>query len=90
MFPILAIDDEIIPIAAILMGSAVGITALIARSYHRTRAAAYVAHLKDLMIQRGMTAEEIERVIRAEPGGTGGRSPQRALRERTQRDAWPS
>lgn len=88
MIPILASDEELIPIVAFVIGGAVGATAIIARAWHRVRVAAYQAHLKDLMIQRGMSAEEIERVVRAEPNAPG-RSSESTPRPR-RADSWPS
>lgn len=86
MSPILAVDEEIIPIVGFIIAGAVGVSAIIARAWQRVRVAAYNAHLKDLMIQRGMSGEEIERVIHAEPGA--GRSSDSPRQHR--RDSWPA
>lgn len=47
------------------IGGAIAITAIVVSQWRATREAAYNARLKQLMIERGMSAEEIERVVQA-------------------------
>ena len=49
----------------------------IGRQWRRARVAAYNARLKQLMIERGMSADEIERVLRAEGQPAEGRRSRR-------------
>lgn len=67
MYSLLACDDGPIAMAAIVFGSLmimfVAGTAL--TSWRRGRTAGYEAKLKQLMIERGMTADEIISVIAA-------------------------
>lgn len=62
-------NETIVISLLILAGAACAITvvAVVARHWHRGRVAAYNACLKQLMIERGWSPEEIERVLRA-PG----------------------
>jgi hypothetical protein len=46
------------------MGAIIVFTWIIANQWRRTREAAYNARLKQMMIERGMSAAEIERVIK--------------------------
>ena len=39
----------------------------IATNWRRSKEVAYAARLKQLMIERGFNADEIERIVRAEP-----------------------
>ena len=63
-------DSEVAVVTTISVMSA-ALIGSIAYQWRRTRVAAYNARLKQLMIERGMTADEIERVISAD------RSPHR-------------
>lgn len=78
---LLASGDEMVTVMFLFCGTAVAIAITVARAVRRTREAAYNARLKQLMIERGMSALEIEQVIRAQPedgqrlrarGGNGG------------------
>jgi len=55
-----------IAMASIMVTMTVAIVWIIAHQWRKTRVAAYNARLKQLMIERGMSADEIERVLRAE------------------------
>lgn len=61
-------SEEMIAILATGAGGAVAISAIVASQLRRARESAYNARLKQLMIERGMSADEIERVIRSGPG----------------------
>lgn len=65
---ILASSDDEIAIAAFVMGGLVGLVSIVSHQWRKHREAAYNARLKQLMIERGMTADEIERVVQAAPG----------------------
>lgn len=69
MFTLARVDEEVVAIIGIMMGAATIISVVATISYNRrcVKEAAYTAHLKDQMIQRGMSAEEIDRVISAKP-----------------------
>ena len=58
-------EPFIIPIVAILGGFSVGLVQLIMRHLHQNRIDDIEASLKHSMIERGMSADEIERVLRA-------------------------
>lgn len=62
----LAFSDEGIASLAIVAPMAVAVVAIVAHQWRVARVAAYNARLKQLMIERGMTADEIERVILAD------------------------
>ena len=67
--------SEDVTIGALSAVAVVAVIWIIAFYWRRVRVAAYNARLKQLMIERGMSADEIERVLRA--GGQpaeGGRS----------------
>lgn len=57
--------DEEVAIALFAIGGGVVIIAIIAHAWLGARRAAYDARLKQLMIERGMAAGEIEQVLRA-------------------------
>lgn len=59
------VSGTLIPIIAIGGGLLIPIVAIIAHSWHRMRHLELEIGLKNEMIARGMSAEEIERVIRA-------------------------
>lgn len=52
-------------IAVFVMGGLVAVVAIVAHQWRTHREAAYNARLKQMMIERGMTSDEIVRVIRA-------------------------
>lgn len=54
-----------IPIIAIICGSVIAIAAIITIQWRKTRTAAYEARLKQIMIERGMSASEIDMILRA-------------------------
>ena len=60
---------HLIPIVAILGFFVTATVVSVARQWRRVRIAEIEATLKEEMIKRGMTAEEIERVLRASPEG---------------------
>jgi hypothetical protein len=59
-----------IALVTILAAMTVTLCSTLAYHWRRVRVAAYNAKLKQLMIERGMTADEIERVIHAESSPT--------------------
>lgn len=61
----LASGDEV-AITVLVLGAIIAFTWIIADQWRRARVAAYNARLKQMMIERGMSADEIERVIKAE------------------------
>ena len=63
---LLAVEDSEIGLAAIMTGATFLIVWVIAHYWRRVRVAAYNARLKQLMIERGMSADEIERVLAAD------------------------
>jgi len=69
----LASDEFDIAMAVIMVTMTVAVVWIIAYQWRRTRVAAYNARLKQLMIERGMSASEIERVLKAEGGSDVGK-----------------
>ena len=61
-----ASDAFDIAMAAIMVTMTVAVVWIIAHYRRKTRVAAYNARLKQLMIERGMSAGEIERVLQAD------------------------
>lgn len=61
----LASDEFEITMAALMVAMGVALVWIIAYQWRRVRVAAYDARLKQLMIERGMSVGEIERVLRA-------------------------
>lgn len=59
--------EEAVPILVIIFGALIAVVAIATRSSRLSREAGYAARLKQLMIERGMNADEIERVIAAKP-----------------------
>lgn len=73
--PALLADEEIVlGIAFFAAAALIAVVTIVATQQRRAREAAYNARLKQLMIERGMSAEEIERVITS--GAPKGRSCQ--------------
>jgi hypothetical protein len=62
--PILAGGDDA-AIAIFVMGGIVAVVSVLSYQWRKHREVAYNARLKQLMIERGMTADEIERVVQA-------------------------
>lgn len=63
-------DAEVaIPVLAIIGGTITLIVMISLSARRRAQESGYNARLKQMMIERGMTADEIERVIKADPGG---------------------
>jgi hypothetical protein len=56
-------SGEDIAMTSIMVSMTIAVVWIIAHNWRRTRIAAYNARLKQLMIERGMSADEIERVI---------------------------
>ncbi len=67
--PILAVGDEEIAVVFFIVAGVVAITGIVMYHRHKSRVAGFNARLKQMMIERGMSADEIERVVRATPGG---------------------
>ena len=61
-------NGEEVAIAMFVIGGVVAIISVVSHQWLKHRKLAYNARLKQLMIERGMTADEIERVVRATPG----------------------
>jgi len=55
-----------IAVISIVLPMVVAVVWIIAHQWRKTRVAAYNARLKQLMIERGMSASEIERVLEAD------------------------
>lgn len=55
-------------IAVFVMGGVVAVISIVTHHWRKHREVAYNARLKQLMIERGMSADEIERVVQATPG----------------------
>jgi hypothetical protein len=53
----------------ILMGTGIPIVAIVATFWYKTAKATSENELKRTLAERGMSAEEIERVVAAKPGG---------------------
>jgi hypothetical protein len=68
-------DDDVFAflVVFIAIGAFVAVVSVIAFNWRRTKEAGYNARLKQLMIERGMSGEEIERVIVADPSTEAGR-----------------
>lgn len=72
----LASSDEFdIAMAAIMVTMTVALVWIITHQWRKVRVAAYNARLKQLMIERGMSASEIERVLRADSNPNAGKRP---------------
>lgn len=61
---LLANNEEAMAIAMSAICGGVAIIWIIAANWRKTRIAAYNARLKQIMLERGMSADEIERVIK--------------------------
>ena len=68
--PMLANGEEV-GVALFVVGGIVTIVSVISYQWRRHREVAYNARLKQLMIERGMTADEIERIVQATPNEMG-------------------
>jgi hypothetical protein len=75
MLNMLATSEASAAVAIVTMsgGILVALVYVIAFNMRRVRENAYNARLKQMMIERGMSADEIERVINAQPRGTHNR-----------------
>ena len=72
----LASSDEFdIAMAAIMVTMTVALVWIITHQWRKVRVAAYNARLEQLMIERGMSAGEIERVLRAGSNLDAGKRP---------------
>ena len=68
--PLLAMRDSdmfAFLVVFISIGAFVAVVSVIAFNWRRTKEAGYNARLKQLMIERGMSGQEIERVMVADP-----------------------
>ena len=64
---VLASTDQFdITMASVMVSMTVAVVWIIAHQWRKARVAAYNARLKQLMIERGMSADEIERVIHSD------------------------
>lgn len=57
--------DELIPLAAIIGGLLTAVVAIVATQWRRVRLAEFEASLKQQMLERGLSAAEIEQVMKA-------------------------
>lgn len=55
----------IVPVVAITTGGLIAVTAIIASFWHKMRRAEYEASLKHKMLDQGMSAEDIQKVLGA-------------------------
>jgi hypothetical protein len=62
---VMSLGEAVIPVIAIVGGILVAIVAIGCGTWHKNRKAEMEIALKQEMLNRGMSAEEIERVIRA-------------------------
>jgi hypothetical protein len=78
-FLLASIPDEVLIVIAIPLvgGVLIAITAIIMGTYRKMQRDDMAATLKMEMIQRGMSAEEIERILAARMGSAPTRSPRR-------------
>ena len=58
-------EEILVPVTVFGVGLIIAITAIVGHYWRRERQAGYDAELKRTMLERGMSAEDIERVIRA-------------------------
>lgn len=68
--PLLAMnDDDVFAffVVFIAIGAFVAVVSVVSHNWRRAKEAGYNARLKQLMIERGMSGEEIVRVIEADP-----------------------
>ena len=65
-YAMLAFSDSEVAVIAVISGGILVLAVALSYQWRRVRVAAYNAKLKQLMIERGMTADEIEQVLRAE------------------------
>jgi hypothetical protein len=59
----------LIPILAITGGTVIAVVAILSSNWRRHRAAEILAALKQDMLNRGLSADDIVRIVRATPGG---------------------
>lgn len=62
---------EFIALAAVLIGPIVAIVAVVSTQWRKVRIAEMEAALKQQMLERGMSADQIEQVMHASLGGRG-------------------
>lgn len=62
---LMSLGPEIIPVIALVGGMLVAVVGILASVWHKTRRMELENALKQDMLNRGMSAEEIERVIKA-------------------------
>jgi hypothetical protein len=72
-------SSEDIAMASIMVSMTVAVVWIIAHQWRKVRVAAYNARLKQLMIERGMSASEIERVLGAGEGSDSGKRAHRSV-----------
>lgn len=65
--PLLASGDEVAVVMGTVMCMVIASVLIVSHVWRKHREAAYNARLKQLMIERGMSAQEIDVVIRATP-----------------------
>ena len=68
----MALSGMLVGVIAILGGVTVAITKVVSSHYRRTQRDEMEATLKMEMVQRGMSADEIARVLEAQDGGRHG------------------
>ena len=66
---LMSLGGAAIPVIAIACGCAVGVVGIVAGAWQKNRKIELEIALKQEMLQRGMSAEDIERVIKASRKG---------------------
>jgi hypothetical protein len=62
---LMRLGGEIIPIVAILTGLIIAVTAILAGTWRKNRQTELESAMKQDMLNRGMSAQDIERIIKA-------------------------
>ncbi len=77
----LQLGGNLVPVMGVIGGCAVAIVWILAAYYRSVQVADMDATLKMEMIQRGMSAEDIERVLHAQsdPGANGACQPKKTV-----------
>ena len=67
--------ELVVPVVMAIAGAIIAVTAVIAVQWRKVRQADFDASLKNDMLNRGMSADEIERVVKASSRSTHGHHP---------------
>jgi len=79
--PLLARMDEEVAVVLFVVAGVVGAIAIMAGVWLSAQRSAYDARLKQLMIERGMSPQEIEQVLQARSSNDCGHKATDAMRE---------